>query len=181
MQLEAISCNNCGATLEVGESTRFVTCNYCNSRLEVKRTASTRYTALLEKIEGHAEAIAADTSVMRLKAEVELLESDWREKQAQAVAVPDGSSAEVCALIAVVAGVVAFCNPAPAWWMLWGTVAAICGVAGWGNFKLREENLRKHRLARAAEATYQQRKQELRSRLGITAVNEEATRSTRRG
>lgn len=167
MRLEAIACNNCGAALEVAETTNFVTCTYCNSRLAVKRTSSTRYTALLERIEDNTEAIAADTSVMRLKAEVELLESEWREKQAKAAAVPNGSSTEACALIAVVSGVIACCRPEPGWWMLWGILAAVCGMAAWGNFKLREENLSRHRAAKSAESAYQERKRELRKQLGM--------------
>ena len=43
MEAEAVDCNNCGAPLEVLESTNFATCNHCGSRLRILREASATF------------------------------------------------------------------------------------------------------------------------------------------
>lgn len=44
-----VSCNNCGATLQVEEQTRFVTCGACRSRLAVQRSGTSIFTHVIEK------------------------------------------------------------------------------------------------------------------------------------
>ena len=49
MELISVSCNHCGAPLEVPPGANYVTCAHCGSRLAVKRTGSAVYTELLER------------------------------------------------------------------------------------------------------------------------------------
>jgi hypothetical protein len=42
--MDALTCNHCGAHLEVAATTKFVTCAHCNTVLEIKRTGSARFT-----------------------------------------------------------------------------------------------------------------------------------------
>ena len=42
--MDALTCNHCGARLEVAATTKFVTCARCDTVLEIKRTNSARFT-----------------------------------------------------------------------------------------------------------------------------------------
>lgn len=62
MELETLSCNNCGVPIDVPTGTNFVNCGYCKSRLAIKKTASSSYTEVLDKIGEHTEKIRANTA-----------------------------------------------------------------------------------------------------------------------
>jgi hypothetical protein len=60
-----LTCNQCGASLEVPEETRFLTCTACSYRLEVHRSDDAAYTEVLEvtdsaKLELELERLKAD-------------------------------------------------------------------------------------------------------------------------
>ncbi len=78
METESLSCNNCGAPLEVPASANFVTCGYCRSRLAVRRTESAHYTELLERLEQYTGYLADRAEYLRLRDEVEMLDAEWR-------------------------------------------------------------------------------------------------------
>jgi DNA-directed RNA polymerase subunit RPC12/RpoP len=80
MTIESLSCNSCGAPLEVPQSANYITCNYCKARLTVKRTGSTAYTEVLDTIAGNTDQMAGDLRFMRLRHELELLDADWAQK-----------------------------------------------------------------------------------------------------
>lgn len=77
METISVSCNHCGAPLEIPKGTRFLTCNYCSSRLEVRQSEGATYTSVLEAIEGHAAQMAEDLGVIRLQNELEQLDRQW--------------------------------------------------------------------------------------------------------
>jgi hypothetical protein len=77
MEAISVTCNHCGAPLEVGETARFVTCLYCKSQLEIKRTESAVYTEVLERIDDRTEKIAEDVSAIRRAQEIENLDREW--------------------------------------------------------------------------------------------------------
>ena len=64
-----LTCNQCGASLEVPEETRFLTCTACSSQLEVHRSGSTAYTEVLEAVEP-----------VRVELELEKLDREWMEE-----------------------------------------------------------------------------------------------------
>ncbi len=87
--LITVACNNCGAPLEVAESTRFVTCRYCSSQLEICRNEGAAYTQVLKALEGRTEQIEANTQqlaeevqTIRFQHELEEIDREWEmEKQ----------------------------------------------------------------------------------------------------
>jgi DNA-directed RNA polymerase subunit RPC12/RpoP len=81
MQVESVSCNNCGAPLEVGPGTNYVTCGHCGSRLAVKRTGSSLYTELLEKIDQKTDAMARQVAELRHHAELERIDREWEQER----------------------------------------------------------------------------------------------------
>jgi ABC-type transport system involved in cytochrome bd biosynthesis fused ATPase/permease subunit len=83
MEVQSLSCNGCGAALDVGPATNFVTCAHCGSRLAVRRTPSSAYTEVLGEIAGHTAQMADNLDIIRLKSELELLDVAWTNKRAE--------------------------------------------------------------------------------------------------
>lgn len=81
MRVESVSCNNCGAPLEVEAGTTSVTCGHCGSRLAVKRTGSSLYTELLEKIDQKTDAMARQLAELRHHAELERIDREWEQER----------------------------------------------------------------------------------------------------
>ncbi|MEA2572895.1 MAG: hypothetical protein QOH93_193 [Chloroflexia bacterium] len=81
MELEALSCNNCGAPLEVPTSADFVTCVYCKSRLAIRRTETAHYTELLGQLEAYRDHLADRVEYLRLRDELEGLEAQWQRER----------------------------------------------------------------------------------------------------
>ncbi|MBN1516753.1 hypothetical protein JXA32_09315 [Candidatus Sumerlaeota bacterium] len=113
MKLQSMQCNNCGATLEVPESTRFLTCNYCNSKLSVHREGSASYTEVLEKIEQRTEKIDENLEIIKLQHELERLDREWESGKRQYMVkddkdykMPDEIIGKPNKIVSVIAGVV---------------------------------------------------------------------------
>ncbi len=81
MQVESVSCNNCGAPLEVGISTHYVTCGHCGSRLTIKRTGSSAFTETLEKLDQKADVMAEQLAELRYNAELERIDREWEQER----------------------------------------------------------------------------------------------------
>jgi hypothetical protein len=77
MGTQAVSCNNCGAPLEVGEQTRYATCAFCGSQLGIHRSGNAVYSEVLERISRDTADIADDVEVIRLQNELERLDREW--------------------------------------------------------------------------------------------------------
>lgn len=77
MNVLSLTCNHCGASLEVPKETRFVTCQYCSSRLEVKQTSGAIYTEVLEAIDEKTERIVQDLELIKLQNRLEQLDREW--------------------------------------------------------------------------------------------------------
>lgn len=77
MKLVSVTCNNCGAPLEIPPATRFVTCGFCSSRLEVHHSGSALYTHVLEQLKEQTRQIAVDVEVLKRQNELEQLDREW--------------------------------------------------------------------------------------------------------
>lgn len=77
MELLAVSCNNCGASLEVPLGANYVTCAHCGSRLAVKRTGSAVYTELLEKLDRKTDVMTRQLAEIAYRSELERLDREW--------------------------------------------------------------------------------------------------------
>ena len=89
-----LTCNKCGASLEVPEATRFLTCTACSSQLEVHRSGSTAYTEVLEAVEP-----------VKLDLELEKLDREWVEEvEKQHSAVPRLKRRQFAGWIMLLAG-----------------------------------------------------------------------------
>ena len=119
MTLVAVQCNQCGASLRVSETTRFVTCEHCGSQLSVERTETAIFTEAIKAIDQKTTQIAADLEVMRLQKQIEILDREWESKRTALLAgVSVGSSGEPSGLRAKV------------WEILFMTVGVVTVVFG---------------------------------------------------
>lgn len=73
----SLSCNHCGASLDVPEGTRFLTCSYCSSKLQIEHSGGSYYTSVLEQMQKHAEAVASDLETIKLQNELERVDREW--------------------------------------------------------------------------------------------------------
>lgn len=76
-----LTCNHCGAPIEVSESVRFVTCGHCGSRLEIRREGGAAYTEVLERVdrlEEATDALGDDLERTRLELALSQLDDAWK-------------------------------------------------------------------------------------------------------
>jgi DNA-directed RNA polymerase subunit RPC12/RpoP len=123
MDVQSLSCNNCGAPLEVSPNANYVTCSYCKARLAIKRNASTAYTEVLTQIGENTGQMAGDLRFMRLKQQLQILDEHWQEqdqqfRQQQTTMQPKIESANkgnlstrVYSIIALIIGIVVLLGP----------------------------------------------------------------------
>ncbi|MGA0868549.1 MAG: hypothetical protein ACO3UM_06430, partial [Planctomycetota bacterium] len=91
METQAISCNHCGAPLQVPSSTRFVTCGHCGSQLRIERSKDAIFTEVLEDMRATQTEMAADLETLRLQNELERIDREWdRESHRYEIVGNDG-------------------------------------------------------------------------------------------
>jgi LSD1 subclass zinc finger protein len=83
MNLETVTCNNCGAPLQVPAGARFVMCAHCQMRLEVHRDASVVYTEKVSEIAGNTHRMAADLAELRHDNDLDRLDRQWDQERRQ--------------------------------------------------------------------------------------------------
>lgn len=139
MELVPVNCNGCGAALDVGPDTRFVTCAQCGARLAVKRSESAAYTEILEGLERKTDAIAEQLAEIQRQNELERIDREWEQERRQwftrnkdgSMSEPSAAMGVVMAIVAAVFGVfwVGFAASmgAPCMFMVMG--GGICGLA----------------------------------------------------
>jgi hypothetical protein len=176
MQLSALCCSHCGAPLEIAASARFHVCAYCRNTLQVHRTAKGAYTEVLARVEENTACLVEEMRLMRSKAEVEVLEQDWRDHLRVAEHMPKGEAFGTCLGITVLCGLLvaaAFDQPAgmqPGHWWMAGICAAfaLLGAAAFVQcVRQRRSFNRQCAAAQDAERIYLSRKAALKAELGL--------------
>lgn len=109
MELETVSCNNCGAPLSITGNVNYVTCGHCGSQLAVKRNESVTYTERIESLEGRTDTMAHEINRLKMQQELNQLDDDWEiEKKDYMINSKNGSTLpdEPSALIGVAVSVI---------------------------------------------------------------------------
>src|SRR5262245_23859020 len=142
-EVTSVACNHCGAPLDIGPTTNFVTCAYCGYKLQVHRSASSVYTEVLESIDQRTAQMQQDLNVIKRQNEVERLDREWslrrdellvRDKHGQA-SEPSIIGGIFAAVVGVVFGIawigITSSQGAPGFFTLFGVLFMIAGlVAG---------------------------------------------------
>ena len=167
----AVTCNQCGAALDLPPAARFVTCTHCGTRLEVRRTGGAAYTEILDTIQQHTQQIAGDVEQIRRQNDLEQLDREWElRRESLMVSTKHGGRTKpsriasvFAAVVAVVFGVMwiggAGATGAPTPMLLFGLLVVggivVASIFSFGKAGEYEE----------AERDYQRRRQQLRQRM----------------
>jgi uncharacterized Zn finger protein (UPF0148 family) len=81
MKLLALSCNQCGAPLEVPVKAKYVTCNFCSARLTVQRSDKVAYTEAIEEIQERKRQMSEDLNDLKRPSAVEDPDRSWRRRR----------------------------------------------------------------------------------------------------
>ena len=93
MQVESLSCNNCGAPIDVPANANYATCAHCGSRLAIKRTETAAYTEVLSRIDERTGQMSEDLAVIKAQNELEQVDREWQlEREQYLERNKDGSS-----------------------------------------------------------------------------------------
>ena len=111
MEMLSLTCNNCGAPINVPEDANFVTCSHCGSRLEIKHTDTASYTKVLERIDDRTEHMSEDLQAIKLQNELEQVDREWQMERERylvrnkngSTSTPDGGNIAVGVIGAVLA------------------------------------------------------------------------------
>jgi uncharacterized Zn finger protein (UPF0148 family) len=131
MKLLSLTCQHCGAPLEVPAKITQLTCQFCGTRLKVQRTGSAAYTETLEEVAQQVARVADNTDQLKLEQEIARLDREWMMRRDQFMVrrkngqldVPTRTSAAIGGAIVVVFGL---------FWtfMAFGVAAGADGVRG---------------------------------------------------
>ncbi|PKN45903.1 MAG: hypothetical protein CVU59_07665 [Deltaproteobacteria bacterium HGW-Deltaproteobacteria-17] len=113
LKMLTLSCNECGAPIDVPERTNFFTCNFCGSRLSVQRTEGASYTETLEALDRKTETLAREVEVLKLQNELERVDREWQEELKQYMvrdnngneSVPTSGGSIIGGFVAIVFGI----------------------------------------------------------------------------
>lgn len=83
MKLISLTCNHCGAPLDVPKSARFVTCSYCSARLAIHHTGTTYSTELIDEIKQTTETLVRDVEKLKGNSEIDRLDREWDRERMQ--------------------------------------------------------------------------------------------------
>ncbi len=164
MELTTVSCNSCGAPLQIPADARFVTCNHCSAQLAVKHNESVTFTELLGEIGQQTQRIAEDVAELKYRQELEDIDRQWeQERETYMVAgkhghrhIPSTFGSAVSGIVVVVFGlfwtVVASQMPGPpifpcfgVLFIGFGVVTCIAGFAKAQQYTAAEQRYRRRR------------------------------------
>jgi hypothetical protein len=167
MELLSVRCNHCGAPLEVGTQTKFVTCQFCQSQLEVKHTGSSTFTEVVEQIAANTAQMAGNLKVIEIQNELERLDREWNgEREQYYVTGKNGQRskpsvlAAICAAVFIVPFGIFFAATssqagAPFIFPLFGIGFVVLAIVSIGSSLMKAEGLSR------SESGYQTRRAEL--------------------
>ena len=92
MQVEKVSCNSCGAPLEVADTTQFATCRHCGATLSIQRTDTATFTEVLEQLAVKTDELSQQVQSLTGHSELAALDHEWQmEREKYMVTRQDGA------------------------------------------------------------------------------------------
>ncbi len=92
MELISLTCNHCGASLEIPEETRFLTCQFCQTKLAVEHSGNAIFTSVLEELDQKTDQIIEELESLKRENAIARLDRNWEKcKQKYMVSDSDGN------------------------------------------------------------------------------------------
>ncbi len=80
MKIRSLTCENCGAPLEIPARNRHAQCEYCGSRLQIDQSGAPHVTEGPEE-QPNAKRLAAEVRALRGEKRLERLDREWTEER----------------------------------------------------------------------------------------------------
>jgi hypothetical protein len=144
VQAVSVSCNHCGAPLQIPQDTRFASCSYCGARLEIFHQGGAAYSRVLDDIDQRTKRIEASVEELKHHEQLDQLDREWmlsrdqymiRDRNGNA-SLPNGGGGGAIfgSVFAAIFGVVwigfAMSMGAPFFFPLFGVVFVIAAIVG---------------------------------------------------
>lgn len=83
MKLIALSCEQCGAPLEVPVDRKHVSCVHCGTALAVKQQGSVLFTEKIESLENRTSSMESELDQMRIEDALKRLDQQWESERTE--------------------------------------------------------------------------------------------------
>ncbi|MEZ6067649.1 MAG: hypothetical protein R3B90_18505 [Planctomycetaceae bacterium] len=108
MPTESLTCNSCGAGLQIPEGARYVRCNHCGGQLAIRRDASVAYTELIEQVAVQTEKLTDQVAMLTYQNEINRIDQDWaRERDSLMIRDKHGNKHQPSQFTAIIGAVIA--------------------------------------------------------------------------
>ncbi len=108
MNTETLTCNSCGAPLEVPVSANFVTCNHCSCQLAVRRSESATFTEQFDRLAEKTDQLSSRVDKLSTQNEMAALDREWQlERETYMVSGKHGHRSLPTQLGSAVGGIIA--------------------------------------------------------------------------
>lgn len=104
MKVISLSCDSCGAKLDVPGKANFVTCAFCGRRLKIQRGGTAVITEALEELTSEISSLKKDAAIARLDREWEDRREQFKSKrrdQTQTESLPSTAGGIVTIIIGI--------------------------------------------------------------------------------
>jgi len=165
VETESITCNHCGAPLQIPSGTNYITCTHCGSNLAVRRNASVVFTETIDKLSSTTEQLASQVARLERNQKLDSLDRNWQAHQKRYMItdsegrqrLPDETMAIMGGVVAVVFGCfwTAFAYSMSPMFSLFGLVFIAFGIGTSMIYVKKARQLKK------AEARYRRERDKL--------------------
>lgn len=89
--LETLSCNSCGAPLQVPQSANYLKCNHCGQQLVVRRSESATFTEAIDRLTETTDSLSEQVEELSRQNRLAALDRHWeQDKESFMVSGKDG-------------------------------------------------------------------------------------------
>lgn len=81
MKVTALACNNCGAPIDVPDSTSYATCSHCGANLAIHRNATACYTEAVNKLNKAAKVLDGRVQNVLHQQRLHTLDRQWEQER----------------------------------------------------------------------------------------------------
>jgi len=132
METDTLTCNSCGAPLDVPCSAKFVTCNHCSTQLAIRRSDSTTFTEQLNHLVEKTEQLSSRLDDLTTQNELAALDREWELKREDFIVSGNDGHPIIPTVASSIIGGVMITVFGSVWTAMAGSITAI--FPPWGPF-----------------------------------------------
>ena len=105
IETQSLTCDGCGATLQIPRSARFVNCQYCSSKLAVHRSPDVVFTEALDELTGNTAGMKSQLELLNRHHELAAFDREWEQKKQKYFVTNGGAERRPAAATAIAGGI----------------------------------------------------------------------------